>query len=109
MKDEYKYKCLKCGSTILGNNLDGTNCPLCKGLIVPTNDITLKKYIKFEELEQYMLKPVYDNEQKRWKVLKGYAKVEDERKVMFTETDFMRCDSEWITYTDTLLSDHDKN
>lgn len=72
-------------------------------------EITMKQYINFEELENYMLKPVYDNEQKRWKILKGYAKVEDKKMVMFTETDFTRCSSEWIIYTDTLLSDHDKN
>lgn len=63
-----------------------------------------KKYIKFEELDSHMLKPVYDNEQNRWKVLKGYAKIEDKKMIMFTETDFLRCGSEWVTYTDTLLS-----
>ena len=64
----------------------------------------MKEYIKFEELDNYILKPVYDNEQKRWKVLKGYMRIENDYKILYTEQEVKWADDSRVTFTETLLS-----
>ncbi|MDF2857680.1 MAG: hypothetical protein K0Q87_3531 [Neobacillus sp.] len=65
---------------------------------------TYKQYIEFDDLKGYIGKPVYNNDEKKWKILKGFARIDDELRVMYTETDFRRDSDNWEPYNETMLS-----